>query len=166
MERRYLAATLALAATFVAFSDGMESGRLARLPHSRAELVADIACAKQHVAQQLVAMLEPYTGGRTAEQAQIVAELNLPELAGAEHQMEAAPILVQQQIAKQNCEAAMRAQKVAQQVYHMRIMTDDRSQALTDMAVIHAEDLSKRANEWRAMADAQNLEYVGRCALG
>ena len=159
MERRYLAATLALAATFVVFSQGFESGRLAKLPHSRAELIADIACTKRYVAQQLVAMLQPYTGSHTAEQAQIVAELNLPELARAEQQLEAAPVLARQEIARKNCEAALRAQKVAQQIYHMRIMTNDHPQLLTDLAVIRAEDLTARANEWRAMADAQRFQF-------
>jgi hypothetical protein len=159
MERRYLAATLALAATFAVFSQGFESGRLAKLPHSRAEVLADIACAKRYVAQQIVAILEPYTGTRTAEQAQIVAELNLPELARVEQRIEAAPVLAQQQIARQNCEAAMRARKVAQQVYHMRVLTRDHPQVVTDMAVIRAEDLTARADEWRAMADAQRFQF-------
>lgn len=155
MERRYLAATLALAATFGVFSRGFDSGRLAKLPHSRAEVLADLACAKRYVAQQLVAKLEPYTGTHTAEQAQIIAELNLPELARIERKI-AAPVLAQQQIARQNCDDAKHAQQLAQQVYHMRILAQNH--ALTDMAVIRAEDLAARADEWRAMADAQRFQ--------
>ena len=45
MERRYLAATLALAATFLIFSGEFRSGHLAKFPTSRAELQADVACA-------------------------------------------------------------------------------------------------------------------------
>ena len=159
MDRRYLAATLALAAAFAVFSRGFDSGRLARLPHSRVEILADLACAKRYVAQQLVAQLEPYTGTHTAEQAQIVAELNLPELASAEQQMAAAPVLAQEQMAHRECEARLRAQKAAQQVYHMRILTQDHPQVLTDLAVIRAEDLSARVDEWRAMADAQRFQF-------
>ena len=82
MERRYLAATLALAATFAIFSGEFRSGHLAKFPTSRVELQADLACAKHYVAEQMMAKLQPYLD-HTPEQAQIVAELNLPELARA-----------------------------------------------------------------------------------
>jgi hypothetical protein len=159
MERRYLAATLALAVTFAVFSHGFNGGCLAKLTRSRAKVLAELAYAKRYVAQQLVAKLEPYTGSRTAEQAQIVAELNLPELARVEQRIEAAPVLVQQEIAKKNCEAALRAQKVAQHVYRMRILAQENPQVLTDLAVIRGEDPTARANEWRAMADADRFQF-------
>src|ERR1035438_3378442 len=57
MERRYLVATLALVATFAIFSREFRSGHLANLPCSRAALRADLACAKQYVADQLEAKL-------------------------------------------------------------------------------------------------------------
>jgi hypothetical protein len=159
MERRYLAATLALAVTFAVFSHGFNGGCLAKLTRSRAKVLAELAYAKQYLAQQLVTKLEPYTGTHTAEQAQIVAELNLPELARVEQQIEAAPVLVQQEITKKNCQAALRAQKVAQHVYHMRILAQNDPQVLSDLAVIRGEDLTARANEWRAMADADRFQF-------
>src|SRR5271157_5736064 len=55
MERRYLVATLALVATFAIFSREFRSGHLANLPCSRADLMAELACAKRYMADQLVA---------------------------------------------------------------------------------------------------------------
>ncbi len=86
MERRYLVATLALAATFVVFSQAFGAGRLAKLPRSRAEVQADIACVRRTVAERIMAKLAPYVDSRAPEQAQMVAELNLPQLAQVEQQ--------------------------------------------------------------------------------
>jgi hypothetical protein len=157
MERRYLAATLALVATFAVFNHGFSSGHLSRLPRSRTEVLADLACVKQSVAQKLVAVLEPYTG-REPEKAQLLAELNLPELARIDEKVADAQILVREQVARQRCEAAMRARKAVQPVYRMQILTNDRNQQLSNLAVIRAEELSARAQEWQAMVDSRQLE--------
>ena len=110
MERRYLAATLALAATFAIFSREFRSGHLAKFPTSRAELQADVGCAKHYVAEQMMAKLQPYLD-HTPEQAQIVAELNLPELARAEQKVVDAQVLATEQSAHQKCEVTLRAQR-------------------------------------------------------
>ena len=88
MERRYLVATLALAATFMVFSQAFGAGRLAKLPRSRAEVQADIACVRRTVAERIMAKLAPYVDSRAPEQAQMVAELNLPQLAQVEQQVD------------------------------------------------------------------------------
>ena len=88
MERRYLVATLALVATFAIFSQAFGSGRLTKLPRSRADVQADIACVRRTVAERIVAQLQPYVGTSAPEQAQMVAELNLPEMASVEQQID------------------------------------------------------------------------------
>jgi hypothetical protein len=158
MERRYLVATVALVATFAVFSQAFGSGRLTKLPRSRAEARADIACVRRTVAEKLMAALEPYVDGRAPEQAQMVAELNLPELARVEEQSSDAQQMVQDQVERQKCQAAARAQKTAQRVYQMHILSDDRAQKINDMAVIRAEELSSRAQEWRQLADTRQYE--------
>lgn len=156
MERRYLVAIVALASTFAIVSHGFETGRIQKLPRSRAQVLATMACAKQYVAQQLVAKLEPYTGHQP-EQAQMLAELNLPELARIDERVADAQILAEEQVAKQKCEAAMKARKATQHIYQMQILTDDRLQQLNNLAVIQAEELSNRAQQWQAVADARGI---------
>src|SRR5271157_1012621 len=114
MERRYLVATLALVATFSIFSREFNAGRLSKLPSSKAEVLADLHCAKQYVAEQLMAKLEPLVDRTSPEQAQMVAELNLPEVArtalmSAQSRAQARA----QQSAKQKCDVALRAQRDA-----------------------------------------------------
>src|SRR5271157_3533666 len=113
MERRYLVATLALAATFAIFSREFRSGHLANLHCSRAELQADLACAKHYVAEQLMAKLEPYVDRRAPEQAQIVAELNLPEVVRVEQKVADAQVQLARQAEQQKCAATIRAQHEA-----------------------------------------------------
>lgn len=161
MERRYLVAIVALAATFAFVSHGFETGRIQKLPHSRAQVLATMACAKQYVAQQLVAKLEPYAGHQP-EQAQMLAELNLPELARIDERVADAQILVEEQVAKQKCEAAMRARKATQHIYQMQVLTDDRLQQLNNLAVMQAEELSNRAQQWQAVADARGIATSSR----
>lgn len=152
MERRYLAATLALAATFAIFSREFRAGCLAKLPHSRAEVVADIACAKHYVVEQLMAKLEPYVDRSGPEEAQMVAELNLPELVRVEQKAAEVQAQTAQRLAHQKCEAAMRTQLAKQQVFHMRVIMPDQAQQFSDLAVVRAEDLSERAQEWSNLA--------------
>ena len=67
MERRYLVATLALVATFAFFSREFRSGHLANLPCPRAALKADLACARQYLADQLEAKLRPFVARGIAD---------------------------------------------------------------------------------------------------
>ena len=153
MERRYLAATLALAATFAIFSREFRSGHLAQFPTSRAELQADVACARQYVAEQMMAKLRPYLD-HTPEQAQIVAELNLPELARAEQKVVEARVLATERSAHQKCEVtlraqreAMRAQKASERALEVQIRNVERAQKIQELAVVRAQELTERAAE-------------------
>jgi hypothetical protein len=153
MERKYLAATLALAATFAIFSREFRSGHLAKFPTSRAELQADVACAKHYVAEQMMAKLQPYLA-HTPEQAQIVAELNLPELARAEQKVVDAQVLATEQSAHQKCEVTLRAQrevvraqKASERALEAQIRNVERAQKIQELAVVRAQELSERAAE-------------------
>jgi hypothetical protein len=158
MERRYLVATAALVVTFAIFSQAFGSGRLTKLPRSRAEVQADIACVRRTVAQRVMAKLEPYVDSGAPEQAQMVAELNLPELARVEQQFDDAQRIAEKQVARQKCQAALRAHKAAQQVYQMQVLTGDRAQRVNDLSVIRAEQLGMRAQEWATLADSRRIE--------
>ncbi len=156
MERRYLVATLALVATFSIFSRELNAGYLAKLPTTRAELVADLHCARQYVAEKVMAQLQPLVGPTAPEEAQMVAELNLPEvvrtaLTNAEEQAQAH---VAQQTAQQKCDLALRAQRDAlraqqdiQRAVEIRIRAAEQGQRINDLAVIRAQELSERAVE-------------------
>src|SRR5271165_1480097 len=154
MERRYLAATLALSATFAIFSREFRSGHLAKFPTSRAELQADIACAKHYVAEQLMAKLQPYVDRGAPEQAQMVAELNLPEVVRAQQQVADAPVQLTRQAEQQKCAATMRAQREAmraeqagERALEIRNRSVERAREIQDLAVVRAQELSERANE-------------------
>lgn len=153
MERRYLAATLALAATFAIFSREFRSGHLAKFPTSRAELQADVDCAKHYVAEQMMAKLQPYLD-HTPEQAQIVAELNLPELARAEQKVVDAQVPATEQSAHQKCEVTLRAQrdvmhaqKASERALEIEIRNVERAQKIQELAVVRAQELTERAAE-------------------
>ena len=113
MDRRYLAATLALAATFAIFSREFRSGHLAKFPTSRAQLQADVACVKDYVAERMMAKLGPYLDRNAPEQAQMVAELNLPDLVRVEQKAADAQTLATEESAHQKCEVTLRAQREA-----------------------------------------------------
>ena len=156
MERRYLAAALALAATFAIFSGEFCVRSLAKVPHSQTQLKADIACARTYVAKQLMAKLEPYVGRHASEARPMLAELTAPEFPPAP----AAPAL----LPRQKCEAAARAHTVPQSIIEMRVMNDDAMKSLNDLSVVRAELLSDRAQEWQAMVN-QNTIAVNMRAL-
>ena len=154
MDRKYLAATLALAATFTIFSREFRSGHLAKFPTSRTELQADVACMKHYVAEQVMAKLEPYLDRGTPEQAQMVAELNLPELIRVEQKVEDARTLATEESARQKCEVtiraqreAMRAQKVAERALEIQMRNVERAQRIQELAVVRAQEVSERAVE-------------------
>jgi len=158
MERRYLVATLAVVATFGIFSQAFGSGRLTKLPRSRAELQADIACVRRTVAERIMAELQPYVETRAPEPAQMLAELNLPEMADVEQRVDDAKRSAEKQVARQKCQAAMQVQKAAQQVYRLQVLTNDRAQQLNDLSVVRAEELGLRAQEWGALADSRRIQ--------
>jgi hypothetical protein len=162
MERKYLAATLALAATFAIVSGEFRSGNMAKLPHSRAEAVADLACARRYVAARLMAKLQPYVDHSAPEQAQMVAELNLPQLARVEQKVSDAQAVIAQEAGRQKCETAKRTQLAKQQVFEMRILSTDRAQELSNLAVVRAQDFSEHAQEWNAMASDRALQMNER----
>jgi hypothetical protein len=154
MERRYLAATLALAATFAIFSREFRSGHLAKFPTSRTELQADVACVKHYVAAQVMAKLEPFVDRGTPEQAQMRAELNLPELVRVEQKVIDAQILATEESAHQKCEVtlraqrqAMRAQQVSERALEIQMHNVERAQRIQELAVVRAQELTERAAE-------------------
>jgi hypothetical protein len=154
MDRRYLAATLALAATFAIFSREFRSGHLAKFPTSRAQLQADVACVKDYVAEQMMAKLEPYLDRNAPEQAQIVAELNLPDPVRVERKVAGAPALSTEEAAHQKCEVtlraqheAMRAQMATERALEVQIRNAERAQRIQELAVVRAQELTERAAE-------------------
>ena len=146
MERRYLVATLALAATFAIFSREFRSGHLANLHCSRAELQADLACAKHYLADQLVAKVRPFVDRGVPEEQQMVAELNLPVLAAANEKIAEVQATVAQQTAERNCEAAARAQERALRAQEAGLRTQERGLRAAERAQERAVELSARAS--------------------
>ena len=182
MERRYLVAILALAATFAIFSREFRSGYLAKLPTSPAQLQAEVACAKQYVAERLVARLEPFLDRTAPEQAQMVAELNLPEVVRVQQQITEEQVQLVRQADQQKCAAAIRAQREAlrtqqagQRALEIQIRNVERAQKLQDLVVIRSQELTDRANERAQRINAavaiRTQEIAGRslqraqCAL-
>jgi hypothetical protein len=156
MERRYLVATLALVATFSIFSREFRPGDLAKLPRTRAELIADLHCARQYVAEKVMAQLQPLVGPTAPEEAQMVAELNLPEVARnvLTRVQTQAHAQIARQAAQQKCDVtlrmqrdALRAQEAAQRAVDIRIRAAEQGQRINDLAVIRAQELSERAAE-------------------
>jgi hypothetical protein len=78
MERRYLAATIAMAATFALFSHAFSSGLLHRVHDPRATLVSEARCAAQTLRTRLLDKVNRSFGTGNAEEAQLRVEFNLP----------------------------------------------------------------------------------------
>ncbi|HZD31691.1 MAG TPA: hypothetical protein VE779_08515 [Candidatus Angelobacter sp.] len=152
MERRYLVATLALAATFAMFSGEFCTRNLSKVPHSKAELKADIACARSYVAKQLLAKLEPYVGRSESSPEPRLAELNVPEIPQAP---EAAAAVAP---ARPSCPAAVRGKRSPQSIIQMRVMASGVGRGLTDPSVMRAELLSERAQELQETAKERAIE--------
>lgn len=154
MERRYLAAALALIATFAIFSKEFRSGHLAKFPSSRAELQADIACAKHYVAEQVMAKLQPYVDRGAPEQAQMLAELNLPQVVRAEEKIATVQALVSEESAHQKCEMTLRAereaeraQRVTERAMEINMRNAERAQRMQELVTLRVQELSQRAAE-------------------
>lgn len=80
MERRYLAATIAMAATFALFSHAFGSGLLHRVHDPRATLISEMHCATQTLRARLLEKMNHTLSGSggSAEEAQLRVEFNLP----------------------------------------------------------------------------------------
>jgi hypothetical protein len=78
MERRYLAATIAMAATFAIFSHAFGSGLLSKMQHPQEALVSEMHCAAQTLRAHLLDKVNRSLGAGSAEEAQLRVELNLP----------------------------------------------------------------------------------------
>ncbi len=154
MERRYLVASLALIATFAIFSREFRSGRLDKLPSSRAELRADVNCAKRYVAERLAAKVRPLVDRGGPEEAQMVAELNLPVLAAVNEKIAEAQATAAQKVAEKKCDTAiraqettLRAQQAAQRAEELSARAAQRAQELSARANQRAQEISQRANQ-------------------
>ena len=77
MERRYLAATIAMAATFALFSHAFGSGLLTRVHDPQATLISEVRCAAQTLRAHLLERVDRSLGAGSAEEAQLRVELNL-----------------------------------------------------------------------------------------
>jgi len=77
MERRYLAATIAMAATFALFSHAFGSGLLTKVHDPQATLISEVRCAAQSLRTSLLERVDRSLGAGSAEEAQLRVELNL-----------------------------------------------------------------------------------------
>ena len=77
MERRYLAATIAMAATFALFSHAFSSGLLTKVHDPQATLISQARCAAETLRARLLDKVNSSLGGGSAEEAQLRVELNL-----------------------------------------------------------------------------------------
>ncbi len=146
MERRYLVATLALVATFAIFSREFRSGHLANLPCSRAQLRAELACAKQYVAGRLVAKVRPFLERGNVEERQMMAEMNLPVLAAANEKIAEVQAQVAQFTAEKNYESAVREQERALRAQEAGLRAQERNLRLAERAQERAaEQMQARA---------------------
>src|SRR5271165_2365094 len=143
MERRYLVASLALVATFAIFSREFRSGHLANLPCPRAALKAEIACAKQYLAEQFDAKIRSFVARAIPDEQQMVAELNLPALAAANERVAEVQAKIAERVAEKQS-AAARAQDNALRAQERSLRDVERMQE-------RAAELSARATE-RAQA--------------
>jgi hypothetical protein len=78
MERRYLGAIIAMAATFTLFSHGFNSGLLAKLREPRTTLISEAQCAAQMLKARLLDNMNQSLGSGSAEEAQLRVEFNIP----------------------------------------------------------------------------------------
>jgi len=166
MERRYLVATLALVATFAIFSREFRAGYMAKLPRTRAELRADLACAKNYLAGQLAAKVRPFVDRGLPGEQQMVAELNLPVLVRANERVAETQALVAEQVAERNCEAAQREQDRAMRVQETALRAQERNLRAAERAQERAAEMSaraqERAQEMSARASERAVEVSAR----
>ncbi len=162
MERRYLAATLALVATFAIFSREFRSGHLANLPSSRTELISELKCARQYVTDQLLAKARPFIQRGVPEEAQMVAELNLPVLAGVHERVAAVEARVVERATEKQCDAAIRAQEQALRAQEAGFRAQERGLRAAERVQERAAELSLRASERAQRIAARATERAQR----
>jgi hypothetical protein len=162
MERRYLIATLALVATFAIFSREFRSGHLANLPCTRAELKADLACAKQYLVDQVDAKVHPFVSRGIPEEQQMVAELNLPVLVAANEQAAEVQAQIAQQMAEKQCDAATRAQEQALRAQEIGLREQERGLRAAERAQERAAEISARVQERAQEITARAMERAQR----
>ena len=171
MERRYLVATLALVATFSIFSREFRSGHLANLPTTRAELMSELKCARKYVTDQIVANAAPFMHRDVPDAAQIVAQMDLPELAGMQEQIEAqvshnvAQNVAQniaKNIAEKQCDAAQRVEEQALRAQESGIRAQEIGLRAAERAQERAAEMNARMSERAAEINIRAQEIAAR----
>lgn len=81
MERRYLMATIAMAATFALFSHAFGSGLLTKARDPQTTLISEMRCAAETLRARMLDKVNRSLGAGSAEEAQIRVEMNLPSSA-------------------------------------------------------------------------------------
>lgn len=119
MDRRYLAATLAMVATFATFSHLFREHHAAVVTNPRAVLVSELKCVAGEVESKLLARLRPSLQTGRGEEAQMLAEMNLLQ----------APALAQIEM-----EAAQRDREIAQRTEEVSKLTAERAQREVEKA--------------------------------
>ena len=167
MERRYLVATLALVSTFSIFSREFRSGHLANLPTTRAELMSELKCARKYVTDQIVANAAPFMHRDVPDAAQIVAQMDLPELAGMQEQIEAQVSQnvahnvaqnIAKNVAEKQCDAAQRVEEQALRAQESGIRAQEIGLRAAERAQERAAEVSARAQERAAEMNARMSE--------
>lgn len=78
MERRYLAATLAMAATFAIATHAFNSGLLARLHQEPNTVISEMRCTAETLTARLLERVNRSFGPHSAEEPQLRVEMSLP----------------------------------------------------------------------------------------
>jgi hypothetical protein len=165
MERRYLVATLALVATFSLFSREFRSGHLTNLPRSRAEVVADLKCARKYVTDQIVAKANPFLNRDVPDQPETMAEMAPPPLDPIEERIAAHQSqipLAPQAVVVQQCDGVERAQEQATRAQEIGAraaeLAQERAAEISERAQERAAEMSARAQERAAEMNARMSE--------
>ena len=167
MERRYLGATIAMAATFALFSHGFSSGMFSRLQQPPTTLISETRCAAQQLRARLLDKVNQSLGPGSAEEAQLRVEFNLaaPAVAAAPVPPVApkAPVAPMKPVQASAappmaCTAARLASDVTlsqriQQAKIIAIQTQVQTRALQHEAQLQARTLQREIA--RAQRDAQ-----------
>lgn len=99
MERRYLTATVAMVVAFVFASHAFRSENVSLLLHPRTALVAELKCATKTISNKLASKMPSVLRAGDPEEAQLLAEMNLPATV-AQAKIDAAQATLEAQKAK------------------------------------------------------------------
>ncbi len=146
MERRYLAATVVMAATFALFSHAFGSGLLNKVHDPRATLVSEMHCAAQSLRARLLEKVN-HSLGANAEEAQLRVELNLPASAlAAAPAVPAAPAVAPATpVAPVKASPRVAACPTQRLVSNVRFTQDFNSKMQAKMMALQSELLAKQA---------------------